>query len=46
MEAELTESSEIDSKTEIFAVTVEEDIDEDIPMYLYNNVRHKHIKRQ
>ena len=34
MEAELTESSEIDSKTDNFAVTKESDVDEAIPIYL------------
>ena len=32
MEAELTESSEIDSKTDNLGVTEEVDVDEDIPM--------------
>ena len=34
METELTESSEIDSKTYNLAVTEEADVDESIPMYL------------
>ena len=34
VEAELTESSEIDSKNESLAVTEEADVDESIPMYL------------
>ena len=34
MEAELTESSEINSKTENLEVTVEADVDEVIPVYL------------
>ena len=34
MEAELTESSEINSKTENLAVTEEADVDEAIPIYL------------
>ena len=34
MEAELTELSEIDSKTDNLAVTEEADFDEAIPMYL------------
>ena len=34
MESELTESSEIHSKTDNFAVTEDADVDEDIPMYL------------
>ena len=34
MEAELTESSEINSKTENLAVTEETNVDEDTPIYL------------
>ena len=34
MEAELTESSEIYSKTENLEVTEEVDVDENIPMYI------------
>ena len=34
MEAELTELSEIDSKTDNLAVTEEADVDEAIPMYI------------
>ena len=34
MESELTESSEINSKTEHLAVTVQVDFDEAIPIYL------------
>ena len=34
MEAELTESSEINSKTANLAVTKEADVDEAIPIYL------------
>ena len=37
MESELTESSEINSKTEHLAVTVEADFDEAIPIYLKND---------
>ena len=33
MEAELTESSEMDSKTDNLAVTEEENVDESIPIY-------------
>ena len=46
MEAELTESSEIDSKADNLEVTEEADIDEAIQMYLKKNKRNKHIKRQ
>ena len=35
MEAEQTESSEINSKTDNFAVTEEVDVDESIPIYLH-----------
>ena len=34
MEAELTESLEMDSKTDNLAVTEEENIDEDIQIYI------------
>ena len=34
MEAELTESSKVNSKTENLAVTEEADVDEAIPIYL------------
>ena len=46
MEAELTESSEIDSKTDNLQVTEEGDVDEFIPIYLENNETHKHINRK
>ena len=41
MEAELNESSEINSKTENLAVTEEADVDEAITMYLLNNNKTK-----
>ena len=44
MEAELIESSEMDSKTDNLAVTEEADVDEAIPIYLKNNKTHIHIK--
>ena len=34
MEAELTESSDLNSKTDNLAVTAEADVDEAIPIYL------------
>ena len=37
MEAELTEASEINSKTDNSAVTEEANVDEAIPIYLLNN---------
>ena len=37
MEAELTESSEIDSKTDNLVVTEEADVDEEITIYLFLN---------
>ena len=46
MEAELTELSEIDSKTDHLAVTEEVNVDEAIPIYLKNNKTHTHIKIQ
>ena len=46
METELTESSEINSKTDNLAVTDEADVDEAIPIYLKNNEKHKNIRKQ
>ena len=39
MEAELTESSEIDSKTDNLAVTEESDVDEAIPKYILKSLK-------
>ena len=44
MEAELTELSEINLRTENLEVTEESDVDEAIPIYLKNNKKHKYIK--
>ena len=46
MEAELTESSEINPKTDNFVVTDEADVDEAIPIYLKKERKHKHIRKQ
>ena len=46
LEAELTELSEINSKTDNLAVTEGADIDEAIHNLLKNNEEQKHIKRQ
>ena len=46
MEAELTESSETDLKTDNLVVTEEADFDEAMPMYIKKNKRNKHINRQ
>ena len=46
MEDELTESSEINSKTDNLAVPEESDVDEDIPIYLLKEKKHKHIRKQ
>ena len=43
MKAELTELSEVDSKTNYLAVTEEANIDEAVPIYLEKNETHKHI---
>ena len=46
MEAELTESSEINAKNDNLAVTDEADVDEAIPIYLLKTEKHKHIRKQ
>ena len=46
MEAELTESSEKNSKTDNLAVTDEADVDEAIPIYLKKNKKHKLIRKK
>ena len=46
MEAKLTESSKINSKTDNLAVTEEVDVNVAIQIYLKNNKKHKHIRKQ
>ena len=46
MEAELIESSEMDSKTENLAVTEEADVDEVIPIYLKNEQNTQEYKEK
>ena len=46
MESELTECSEINSKTDNLEVTDEANVDEAILIYLKKNEKHKHIKKQ
>ena len=46
MESELTELSEINSKTENLAVTDESDVDEAIPIYLKKEQKYKYIRKQ
>ena len=46
MKAELTESLEIDSKTDNLAVTEEVDVDEDIPIYLLKECKTQAYKEK
>ena len=46
MEDDLSDASEINYKTDTSAVTEESETDEAIPIYLKNNERHKHKRKQ
>ena len=46
MESELTESSEINSKTDNLVVTEEADVYEAISFFFKKKEKHKHIRKQ